>query len=806
MVPCESLDLIASPFSMMDKKMHTRFLLRSLGALLTALVGLHSMTPRMHAAESPPEFVVLGPIFAFEGKGIPDLEEFRERCFEADLLADSGGESAITAIEGSSVKFSDRELKWIPGVSNDMVVDLDKTLGPHEWSAAYAYAEIDSAEAKSVIMGLGCNDSVKVWLNGKLIHSHWAGRPLIVDQDLFPVNLRKGKNRLLVKTVNWSGNGAFSCRIVPDEVLSSTLERAIFRGDHELLRMLLDSGVSPNDQTAIGIRPIQIAKIFGDAMTTRMLLDAGAKDLEPPSDPSVVTNAILKDSSFDRLPGLCVLVARDGNIIFQGALGLADSETGRKLNVNSKFRIGSITKQFTAAAILKLAEEGKLSVNDTLDKYLPDFPRSSDVTIHQLLTHTSGIPSYTDHPAFYETVTEPTTEEALIATFAGKEFDFEPGSDFRYSNSGYFLLGNIVQKVSGKPLGDYLQEKFFKPLGMNDTGVHRKHKQLDNEALGHSVQGQKTNRAIDWAMSRAGGAGDLYSTVSDLMKWNEAVFSGQVLEPATLKKALTAVEVSDPGMKYGYGWMIGHQRGLPIISHAGGLNGFQSNLVRFPEQNLTIVALHNASPAVPDLTPTFITSHLANLFLWQEMEPREVFTVDSNVSPDVYDRYVGRYDYGGAIMSVTREGDQLYAQLSGQPRFEIFPSTETRFFWKVVDANIEFLLDDNGQCIEVHHVQGNNDFTAKRLPDQPGLTPKFLDGFVGVYDYKQAKMKVTRQGTQLTAQLDGQQAFPIFPTEKDVFVWNVLPAKIKFLRDENGRVTGAIHTQGGSDLKVKKIE
>ena len=157
-------------------------------------------------------------------------------------------------------------------------------------------------------------------------------------------------------------------------------------------------------------------------------------------------------------------------------------------------------------------------------------------------------------------------------------------------------------------------------------------------------------------------------------------------------------------------------------------------------------------------------------------------------------------------MSVTKDGDHLFAQLTGQPRFEIFPATETKFFWKVVQANVEFLMDENGKCVAVHHVQGTNDFSAKRLPDHAELAPKKLDELVGVYDYKQAKMKITRQGNQLIAQLDGQPGLPIFPTANDVFVWNVVQAKIKFLRDEDGKVIGAVHSQGGTDLKVDKVE
>lgn len=688
---------------------------RAVGITAVVAIGIPLMTPAVSFAETAREFVVLGPILAFEGQGTPNLEEFRKTCFEADLLSGAGGEAAIEAEEGAVAKIAGSELKWLPSESQDAVVDLEKTLGRHEWSVAYAYTEVESDEAKRVIVGLGSDDSVRVWLNGELIHSKWAGRPLIVDQDLFTAKLRKGKNRLLVKVVNWSSGSAFSCRAVPENVLASMLSRAVFRGDRESLQMLLENGVSPDTETTLGVKPIQITRIHGDAAMTKMLLDAGATDLQPPQDSSVVAKAAFSNASLDQVPGLCVLVARDAKIVFQGALGLADVESGRKLDTSSKFRIGTVTKQFTAAAILKLVEAGELSVDDTLDKYLPKYPGIADVTIHQLLSHTSGIPSYTDDPAFYETVTKPTTEEALIATFAGKELEFDPGSEFRYSNSGYFLLGHIVGKVSGMPLDEYLRETFFEPLGMTDTGMHHVGLELENEALGHSVQGAFVTRAVDWAMSRAGGAGALYSTVGDLMKWNEALFSGKVLKEETLRKAFTAVKQSGGSTQYGYGWMIGRQRGLPIISHAGGLNGFQSNLVRFPEQKVTIVALHNASPAVPDLTPTNITAQLADLYLWQEMEPRETFEVNPNVSPDVFDRYVGRYDYGGAIMSVSKEGDQLFAQLTGQPRFEIFPTSETKFFWKVVNANIEFLLDEDGNCVKVHHVQGTNNFVAKKL-------------------------------------------------------------------------------------------
>ena len=232
------------------------------------------MATHLEAAE---RFAILGPIAGHQGEGTPDLDEFRKKSFEADLLAQAGGEAGIVASEDAVVKVAGKEFRWQPGIAAEGVVDLDATLGRHEWSVTYAYAEVDSDEAKKVVLGLGCDDSVRVWLNGELVHSKWAGRPLIVDQDLVPVNLREGKNRLLVKVVNWSLGSAFSCRAVPEPVLTSMLARAVFRGDRESLEMLLSHGVSPDRKTALGIKPVQIAKIYGDEVMTKMLLDGGRR-------------------------------------------------------------------------------------------------------------------------------------------------------------------------------------------------------------------------------------------------------------------------------------------------------------------------------------------------------------------------------------------------------------------------------------------------------------------------------------------------------------------------------------------------
>ncbi len=208
-----------------------------------------------------------------------------------------------------------------------------------------------------------------------------------------------------------------------------------------------------------------------------------------------------------QLPGMAVLVARDGKIAFQAGFGFAGVEKKTPVTVDTKFRIGSVTKQFTAAAILRLAEDGKLALTDKVGKFFPGFPGGGEITVHQLLTHTSGIHSYTDKPEFMARVSKPIAPDELIAWFRDDKPDFAPGAGFHYNNSAYFLAGEIVARVSGKSLDAFLRETFFEPLGMKDTGIFVNASQPPGIALGYSYADDKATPALDWDMSWAGGAG-----------------------------------------------------------------------------------------------------------------------------------------------------------------------------------------------------------------------------------------------------------------------------------------------------------
>jgi CubicO group peptidase (beta-lactamase class C family) len=507
-------------------------------------------------------------------------------------------------------------------------------------------------------------------------------------------------------------------------------------------------------------------------------------------------------------PGLAVLAARAEEVLFQRGYGSAELAHQSPVTVETKFRIGSVTKGFTAAAILHLQQAGKLSLDDALDKYLPDFPRGDEVTIAQLLNHTSGIHSYTSDPEFLQTVVQPIEADELIERIAAAPFDFDPGTDYRYNNSAYFIAGELIARCSGVSYDQYLQQHIWTPLEMEHSGVHRATQILAEEAYGYSWEGEAYRKALNWDMSHAGGAGALYSTVGDLHRWTRGFFGGRVIAPELVERAVTA-NVLRPGQAdekdtgYGFGWVVDEHRGLPRYSHGGGLQGFSSHLAYYPDQSLTVVVLQNALPAKSPLSTAEISRRLAEIFLEDEMDPPVEYTIDSSVTAETMKKYVGRYDYGTAVMEVTWQDDQLYGQLTGQPRLPLFPASPTLFFLKIVDATVEFQLDEQGHVTGVRHRQGGNDFVAERIPEREvvSLSTEQLESYVGDYEFAGlGTLKVRRQADQLTAQLSGQPALPIFPTAADEFFYKAVEATLSFDEPREGKAHKVVLRQGGAEF------
>ncbi len=499
-------------------------------------------------------------------------------------------------------------------------------------------------------------------------------------------------------------------------------------------------------------------------------------------------------------PGIAVLVARDGQVIFQDGFGFADLEHKTPVTTATKFRIGSVTKQFIAAAVLRLSEEGKLALTDKLEKFLLDLPGGGSITLLQLLNHTSGIHSYTNKPEFLTRVTKPIAPADLIAWIRDDKPDFAPGAGFAYNNSAYFLAGEIVAKVSGESLDAHLRRVFFGPLEMKDTGIYLNSAPPAGAARGYTVLEKNAEPALEWDMSWAGGAGALYSTVGDLFRWNEALYGGRVLKPESLKLMTTPAKLPPgvDGMSYGLGLVTAPISRLPATSHSGGLNGWSSDLVRVTGQHCTVVALANALPAVPGCEPTSVTRHIVERLLAAEIKKLPPPVEDPKIDPKTYPDFAGRYDYQSAVLTVTVENNRLYSQLTGQPKFEIFPSGPGEFFWKVTDAQVTFVRNEKGEVTAARHAQNGSTFTAPRQKESAlKLTAADLAPLVGQYQYGPAVMTVSRDGDTLFAQLTGQPKFQIFPKSPTEFEWRVVPASVAFVKGPDGKVTKAVHTQNG---------
>lgn len=294
-------------------------------------------------------------------------------------------------------------------------------------------------------------------------------------------------------------------------------------------------------------------------------------------------------------PGAAVIVVKNGTTIFRKAYGLADIAKERPLTPDMSLRLGSITKQFTATAILMLADQGKLAVSDDIRKFLPDYPTDNKtITIEHLLTHTSGIVSYSGmHDFVARSKTEMSVRE-MIDYFKDQPKEFDAGKRWSYSNSGYFLLGAIIEKISGLTYADFLTQSIFTPLGMNDTAYEGRERTSVRHIEGYSRGKKGFAPSPALSMSQPYAAGALVSTVDDLARWDAAISSGKLLKESSWNKAFTPYTLNDGTVtKYGYGWEIGKLFGLKIISHSGRINGFTSEALRIPEEKLYVAVLSN---------------------------------------------------------------------------------------------------------------------------------------------------------------------------------------------------------------------
>ncbi len=502
-----------------------------------------------------------------------------------------------------------------------------------------------------------------------------------------------------------------------------------------------------------------------------------------------------------------VLVARGEEILLSKGYGSANLEWEVPNTPSTKFRLGSITKQFTAASILLLEERGKLKLDDPIKKYLRDAPAAWDrITLFNLLTHSSGIPNFTALPEYKSLEVLDTPVVKTIATVRDKPLDFFPGEKMSYSNSGYLVLGYVIENVSGVSYESFVQENIFTPLGMKDSGYDSNTTVIAHRAAGYSPSPKGPVNAGYIHMSIPHAAGALYSTTEDLLRWEQGLFGGKVVSPASLQKMITPFKNN-----YALGVTVQTTNGRKVVQHGGGIEGFNTFLSYYPDDKLTVAVLANVNGSVPGTLAAKLGAAVHGDTVQAPGDRKEI-----TLPAETLAKYVGTYEFTPEVkLAIRLSGGQLMAQLTGQGQIPIFPESETKFFLKIVDAQIDFMKDAGGAVTSVVLHQNGVDQTATRTsatpPPPPGETHKettvpasTLSKYTGTYQMRpNVDLTVTLEGDHLMAQLTGQPKFQIFPESETVFFYKIVEATLEFQSDASG-TTGVRLKQGPINTVLPK--
>ncbi len=423
-----------------------------------------------------------------------------------------------------------------------------------------------------------------------------------------------------------------------------------------------------------------------------------------------VVSAALRETG---VPGIGIAVVRGGDTIALEGYGLADVEHGVPVTDRTVFRIGSVTKQFTSAAVMRLVEQGRIRLDATIGDYLPDYPEPGrGVTIHQLLNHTSGIPSYTGMgPAFWEKSRLDLTHEQMLELFAQDSLEFEPGTRWAYNNSGYYLLGMIIEAVTGESYAQHLARTQFQPLGLTQTMYCDERAIVPHRAEGYQLDRGSVVNAAPLSMNPPGAAGALCSTARDLVHWSTRLAAGGVVQPASYAKMTAPTRLADGRTQdYGYGLAPDSIGGRPVIGHSGGINGFTAYLEHYPEDDLTIAVLANAGMDTGALARAIARRVLG---LPEPAAPAEQPTTTAQRA-----LYLGTYDLAPALplqVTIFEQGERLMAQATGQGAIPLRYQGGTRFDGPPASGiRLEFIVED-GRAVGFTLHQGGGEFRARRL-------------------------------------------------------------------------------------------
>jgi len=553
--------------------------------------------------------------------------------------------------------------------------------------------------------------------------------------------------------------------------------------------------------------------IFASLFLGASALSGGPASATDPKDLAKGIDAVFAEYAKPGSPGCSLAVIRDGRIVYEKGYGLANLEHGVPIDPKrTVFDIGSTSKQFTASSILLLARDGKLSLDDDIHKLLPELPDyGTPITIRHLLHHTSGVRDYINLMIMGGINFEDYTmdDDALAAIARQKTLDFPPGSEHSYSNSGYFLLSQIIKRVSGKTFREFAQERIFTPLGMSNSRILDDHLEVIPHratAYGAHPGGGFGVEMSNWEQT---GDGGVQTTVEDLAKWDRNFYDPKVGGPWLIEQLQTTGTLNDgEKIDYARGLMVDEYRGLRRVSHSGGWAGYRAELIRFPDQKLSVVTLCNLGTT----NPTALAQRVADLYLADKLAPAEAVATakpkaPANVTVDA-SRYTGVYwsSTSGFVRRIIARDGKLFYSRGQDSESELAPQGDDHFLMLGVPgtAEVSFPSADPGAPRRMQVASGGKPIAFEEVqPASP--RPEDLAAYAGTYTSAEldAIWPLVVEDGRLSLRIKRRPAAPLEPAFTDAF--NSAAGLIRFQRDAENKVTGFVVGAGRArNLKFTK--
>lgn len=511
-------------------------------------------------------------------------------------------------------------------------------------------------------------------------------------------------------------------------------------------------------------------------------------------------------------PGCALGIIKEGKLIYKKGYGLSNLEYDIPITPASIFHMASVSKQFTAFSIVLLAQEGKLSLDHDIRKYLPEVPDfGKTITINHLIHHTSGLRDQWELlvMAGWRLDDVITKDHILKMVSYQKELNFNPGDEQFYCNTGYTLLAEIVSRVSGMPFTRFTKERIFDPLGMKDTHFHDDHQEIvKNRTYSYNYLGNKhfSNAVLSYANA---GATSLFSTVEDLAKWlnnfgNPIVGGENAIKQMYEKGKLNNGKTID----YAFGLSIYNYKGLKIIDHGGADAGYRTYLCRFPDNDFSVIVLSNLG----SVNTGDLAHRVADIYLNDKLvkTPAVEKTIRKEISidPSQFEKYTGTYQLApGFLIKVVVENNNLYAEATGQGKAQIFAESETQFFAKIVDAQLSFENQENGKYTKLVLHQNGQNLPAPRI-EVKEVNPSDFKEYEGNYYSEELGtsyvVKFGKKGLIVTHRRNDNVSLQF--VKKDSFTGNQWWfSKIEFDRDSSNKVTG-FHLTGSRVRNLKFVK